>query len=105
LPEEIYTFVSRRYGRRDRRHRIRRQDFPTVPDEDQAPLYITAFRTPKSMALESEQCHGLVPVHLHQRHVGVAPHTKHRTHSLTNINFGRLPLQARKIITRVIKNV
>jgi hypothetical protein len=105
LPEETYTFVWRCYGRRDRRHRIRWQDFPTVPDEHQTPFYNAALRAPESVVLESEQCHGFVPVHLHQRHVGVAHHTKHRAHSLTNINFGRLPLQARKIITRVIKNV
>jgi hypothetical protein len=54
---------------------------PTVLGEDQAPLYVVAFRAHEGVVLEAGGCHGVVLDHMHQGHLSVARHTTHRTHS------------------------
>ena len=84
---------------------MRWQDFPPVSDEDQVPLDMTAIRASEGVVLEAKESGGVVSLYLHQRHISVAPYTKHRTHSLTSINFGDVSPEARTITTSFIKNI
>ena len=61
-------------------------DFPTVSDEDEVPFDIMTFRTPECVLLETEDRYSVISVYLHQHNLSVASHTKHRTHSLKNVN-------------------
>lgn len=72
-------------------HRQRRVlELAAVPDEDELPLQIIAFRTPEGVVFETKEHHVLVSGHRYQRHISIACHTEHRTHQpFTNINLYR----------------
>jgi hypothetical protein len=88
-PEEAQTFIRRSKDRSDRRCRVRWQDFPPVSDEDQVPLNMMTCRASEGVVLEAKKSSAIVSVYPHQRHISVAPYTKHRVHSFTSTQFWR----------------